>query len=206
MPPKSVAQAPPVFVPKSLRDNEMGSIGIAFRAFFKTLFNRAAADQVAAVLDGLALPKITTQEQRTQHSAEPKPAPAAPKRSDAVTLLAALQREARLVDLIQEDLSAYSDEQVGAAARNVLRDSAAVLSRFLALKRVASAAEGEPLDVPAGYDPGRFQLVGAVTGSPPYRGTLTHAGWQATSVNLPAWSGSKEASLVVAPCEVEVGS
>ncbi|HUE72737.1 MAG TPA: DUF2760 domain-containing protein [Pirellulaceae bacterium] len=182
----------------------MGSIGIAFRAFFKTLFNRAAADQVAAVLDGRTLPKLTTEENQTQRPPEAKPAPAAPKRSDAVTLLAALQREARLVDLIQEDLSAYSDEQVGAAARNVLRDSAAVLSRFFALKRIASGSEGEPIDVPAGYDPGRFQLVGTVSGTPPYRGTLTHAGWQATTVNLPTWSGSKDASLVIALAEVEV--
>lgn len=184
----------------------MGSIGIAFRAFFKTLFNRAAAEQVAAVLDGRTLPKLTTEENRTQQPPEPKPALAAPKRSDAITLLAALQREARLVDLIQEDLSAYSDEQVGTAARNVLRDSAAVLSRFFALKRVASQGEGESIDVPAGYDPGRFQLVGAVSGNPPYRGTVTHAGWQATTANLPAWSGGKEASLVIAPCEVEISS
>jgi hypothetical protein len=184
----------------------MGSIGTAFRAFFKTLFNREAADQVAALLDGRPLPKLTSQEQRTQLPAEPKPAPAAPKRSDAITLLAALQREARLVDLIQEDLSAYSDEQVGAAARNVLRDSAAVLNRFFALKRVHSQAEGEPVEVTGGYDPGRFQLVGTVTGAPPYRGTLTHAGWQATTVTLPAWSGSKEASLIVAPCEVEIST
>ena len=184
----------------------MGSIGTAFRAFFKVLVDRAVAEQVAAVLNRQALPKVTTQEPPKQQPAESKPVPAAPKRSDAVTLLAALQREARLVDLIQEDLSGYSDEQVGAAARNVLRDSAGVLSRFFTLKRVADAAEGEPLDVPAGYDPGRFQLVGTVSGSPPYRGRLAHAGWQATSVALPAWTGSREAAMVIAPAEVEVGS
>jgi uncharacterized protein DUF2760 len=193
----------------------MGSIGTAFRAFFRTLFSRAAADQVAAVLDGRMLPKLTSpgalppadnNEKSTQRPSDPKQAPAGAKRSEAVTLLASLQREARLVDLIQEDLSAYSDEQVGAAARNVLRDSAAVLDRFFALRRVATSAEGEPTDVPSGYDPGRFQLVGSVAGSPPYRGTLTHAGWQATAVTLPAWSGSKDAALVIAPAEVEISS
>ncbi len=183
----------------------MGSLGTAFRAFFKVLFSRATSDQIAAVLDGRALPNLNKDEKPSQHPPEPKPAaPSPPKRSEALTLLAALQREARLVDLIQEDLAAYSDEQVGAAARNVLRDSAAVVNRFFALKRVASQSEGEEIDVPAGYDPGRFQLVGSVAGTPPYRGTLTHAGWQATAVSLPAWSGSKEASPVIAPAEVEV--
>lgn len=182
----------------------MGSISVAFRAFFKTLFSRAAADQVAAALDGESLPKITTEEKSRQPAAESKAVLTGPKRSDAVSLLAALQREARLVDLIQEDLSAYTDEQVGAAARNVLRDSGAVLARFFALERVASQAEGEPADVPAGYDPGRLQVTGNVAGHPPYRGTLTHAGWKATICNLPAWSGSTEAALVIAPAEVEL--
>jgi hypothetical protein len=189
---------------KSLRDNMMGSIGTAFRAFYRALVSRETAEQVAALLDGRMLPKVTVDEKFRQPAAEAKPTAPTPKRSEAVTLLAALQREARLVDLIKEDLAAYSDEQVGAAARNVLRDAAAALDRFFGLRRVLDQAEGEPIDVPAGYDPGRYQLAGNAAGSPPYRGTLAHAGWQATAVNLPTWSGSKEASLIVAPAEVEV--
>ena len=185
----------------------MGSIGTAFRIFFRTLFSRTAADQVSALLDGRALPKITADEKSRQPVPEPKAvAPVAPKRSEAIALLAALQREARLVDLIKEDLSVYSDEQVGAAARNVLRDSALALDRFFALQRVLQQPEGERVQVPPGYDPGRYQLVGNVAGNPPYSGFLTHAGWQATTVNLPTWSGSKEAALVIAPAEVEIGS
>jgi hypothetical protein len=185
----------------------MGSIGTAFRIFLRTLFSRATADQVSALLDGRALPKITADEKSRQLAPEPKAAvPAAPKRSEAITLLAALQREARLVDLIQEDLSVYSDDQVGAAARNVLRDAALAIDRFFALKRVLGQPEGEQVQVPAGYDPGRYQLVGNVAGSPPYSGTLTHAGWEATTCSLPAWSGSKDAALVIAPAEVEIGN
>ena len=37
----------------------------------------------------------------------------------AVQMLAALQREGRLVDFLQEDLSSYEDSQIGAAVRNI---------------------------------------------------------------------------------------
>ena len=48
-------------------------------------------------------------------------------------MLATLQREARLVDLIHEDLSQYSDAQVGAAARPCLQQCGGVLDRFDAM-------------------------------------------------------------------------
>lgn len=186
----------------------MGRIGVAFRAFFQALFSATAADRIDAALAGRALPALNA-----EGSTLPKEnvsAPAAPhtksspKRSDALTLLAALQREARLLDLVQEPLGDYTDEQIGAAARNVLRDSAGVLQRFFALKKVTTGVEGEIAEVPAGYDPARFRLIGNVTGNGPFRGSLTHAGWEATTVNLPAWTGSQSSALVVAPAEVEV--
>jgi hypothetical protein len=187
-----------------LKDNHMGRIGVAFRAFFRALFSAEAAERIDAALAGRALPPvITAGETLPKENVPTKPA-AAPKRSDALTLLAALQREARLIDLVQEPLSEYSDEQIGAAARNVLRDSAGVLQRFFALKRVSSQSEGDQVEVAATYDPARYRLIGNVTGNGPYRGNLTHAGWEATTLNLPAWTGSNNSALVVAPAEVEV--
>lgn len=186
----------------------MGRIGVAFRAFFQALFNAAAADRIDAALAGRALPALNAQgdtlpKENVSGTLAP-PSKSAPKRNDALTLLAALQREARLIDLVQEPLGDYSDEQIGAAARNVLRDSAGVLQRFFALKRVTTSTEGETTEVPTGYDPARYRLIGNVTGNGPFRGNLTHAGWEATTVNLPAWTGSSNSALVVAPAEVEV--
>jgi hypothetical protein len=186
----------------------MGRIGVAFRAFFQALFSATAAERIDAALAGRALPPVITgggalPKEDVSPKPMSQPAPQ-PKRSEALTLLAALQREARLIDLVQEPLADYSDEQIGAAARNVLRDSAGVVQRFFALKRVAKQAEGETADVPAGYDPARYRLVGNVTGNGPHRGNLTHAGWEATTVNLPAWTGSQASALVVAPAEVEI--
>ena len=182
----------------------MGRIGTAFRAFFLALFYRDVADRIAAALAGQALPALNADGTTLPKEDIVPKAAAQPKRSEALTLLAALQREARLIDLVQEPLENYSDEQIGQAARNVLRDSAVVLQRYFALKRVSSVTEGEPTEVPAGYDPARFRLVGNVRGNGPFRGQLTHAGWEATIVNLPAWTGSHGSALVVAPAEVEL--
>jgi len=58
--------------------------------------------------------------------------------------------------------------------------------------------------VPASADPGKVQLVGNVTGEPPFEGTLAHHGWQATHVSIPDWSGNQAAAMVLAPAEVEL--
>jgi hypothetical protein len=180
----------------------MNRVGIAFRAFFAALRSAEQAQRIGSALDGQVLPKI-------DHEAKPPPAATVrmeppPARSEAITLLAALQREARLVDLIQQPLAAFSDEQIGAAARNVLSDSAAVLTRLVALRPVMPQEEGTDCEVPQRYDPARYKVIGAAQGPGPFRGKLAHSGWEATAVKLPAWTGSKEAALVIAPAEVEV--
>jgi hypothetical protein len=175
----------------------MGRIGLAFKAFFRILFNAAVAERAASIFRDEPLPKLNTPEP----SPKAEKAPSKPLRSEAITLLETLQREARLVDLCQDSLDQYTDEQIGAAARNVLRDSGQVLKRLFALTPVAQ--EGEDLDLPDGFDPARYRLSGNVA-KPPYRGRVAHGGWQATRCDLPQWTGGKEAALIVAPAEVEV--
>ncbi len=139
---------------------------------------------------------------------ETRPAkPAAPKtavRSEAVTLLATLQREARLVDFVKEPLAGYSDAQIGAVARDVHRDCGAVLQRLFDLRPVVEEEEGAEIEVPSGFDAARFHLTGNVVGEPPFHGRLAHHGWIATACNLPAWTGSKESASIIAPVEVEL--
>jgi hypothetical protein len=136
--------------------------------------------------------------------AKKPPAAKPPARSDAITLLAALQREARFVDFIQEPLTGYTDAQIGAAARDVHRDCGAVLARMFALRPAVSDEEGKEVEVPAGFDSGRWRLTGNVTGEPPFRGRLVHPGWEATTCELPTWSGTAAAQRIVAPAEVEL--
>lgn len=184
----------------------MTRLSIAIKAFFGALFYREEAEQYARVIAGerLGLPKPEAAP-KTAPAPEPrKPAPKPPVRSDALALLATLQREARLVDFLQEDLTGFTDAQIGAAAREVHRASKAVVARLFELRAIVDQPEGSPIDVPAGFDPGRYHLTGQIAGEPPYRGQIAHHGWEASRCELPAWTGSDRAARVVAPVEVEV--
>ena len=186
----------------------MRRVLLVMRAFWSLLSGRVTDEQLEALLVTTAVGS------RDEHSAVSKVVPTteAPltqqqplTQSDAITLLAALQREARLIDLIQEPLDNYEDAQVGAAARDVLRDSAVVLERMLALRPVIDRSEGDEVETPDSANAGRFRFVGNVQGEPPYRGRLVHHGWEASILELPRWSGCSEDVSVVAPAELELG-
>jgi hypothetical protein len=179
----------------------MHRIAVAFRAFFRVLASALVAEQVERALNGQSLPAI---EQKPIEPPAPKPVKNAAARNDALNLLAALQREARLVDFFKEPIASYSDAQIGAAVRDIHRECATAIERIFALKQIESAVEGATIEVPAGFDPTRIHLSGNVTGPPPFRGKLCHHGWEATRCELPEWSGGERALLVVAPAEVEV--
>ena len=175
---------------------------LAIRVFFVALFSARAAERIKAALESPALPAADKKPQETKPTRPEVPKRAA--RSEAVTLLAALQREARFVDLTQEALDEYSDQQVGAAARDVLRDCRTVLDRLFKLTPVLAEDEGAEVEVPAGFDTGRYRLTGNVAGQPPFRGSLVHHGWEAAKCEIPLWSGSDQSVRVIAPAEVQL--
>ena len=179
-------------------------IWLAFRVGWRVLSNRKFAAEVGQLIDGAG--GVAARPEQTQRPARPSPPkrPAAPARSDAITLLGALQREARFVDMVKESLDSYSDAQIGAAARDVLRDCGAVLDRMFQLQPVVDQPEGTALDVPAGFDAGCYRLSGQVTGQPPYQGRLVHHGWKAAICELPRWTGKATSRAIIAPVEVEV--
>jgi hypothetical protein len=179
----------------------MHRIVLAFRAFFRVLTNRLLAEQVEQALKAEG-PKAIVQQ--PVEKPMPKPARKAPVRSDAINLLAALQREARFVDFIKEPITGYSDAQIGAAVRDVHRDCGALLERLFGLKPIESAAEGSELQVSEGFDPARIRLVGNVTGQPPFAGKLCHHGWEASRCEMPEWTGGDRSILVVSPAELEL--
>lgn len=136
-------------------------------------------------------------------TASPSATPLPSVRSDALTLLGVLQREARLIDFLKEDITPFNDAQVGAAVRDVHRDASAALSRMFDLKPVMTEPEGSVVQI-ASAGSGKARLTGNVTGTPPYRGALRHGGWQATKVQLPQWNGAPDTATIIAPAEVEL--
>ena len=182
----------------------MGRVVIAFRAFFAALFNGATALRVRQALNnpGLLAPEspiaILKPVDVASHALRK------PVQSEAITLLATLQREARFVDFVKENLSGYSDEQVGVAVREIQRDSAAVLDRFFAIRPILNDDEGAAIAVPSGFDATRYRLIGKVTGNAPFHGTLRHHGWEVTQCELPEFTGNDAGTKTIAPAEVEI--
>jgi Domain of unknown function (DUF2760) len=179
----------------------------AFRVFFAVMFRRDAAVQIRELLDDVPA-KLGHAEATKPEPAEPKPAVTVPtasqtksaRRNEGLTLLSALQREARLLDLVCESLDQYNDAQIGAAARDVLRDTRKTLDRMFGLRHLVESPEGETIEIPNNPSPVRWRIVGKESGK---SGTLSHPGWQATKLDMPQWSGGTDDSMVIAAAEVE---
>jgi hypothetical protein len=179
----------------------------AFRVFFAVIFRRDAASQIRELLDqGPA--KLEHTEASKPAPVEPKPAIKPPtatqtkptRRNEGLTLLSALQREARLLDLVCESLDQYNDAQIGAAARDVLRDTRKTLDRMFGLRHLVESPEGEAVEIPSNPSPIRWRIVGKESSK---SGTLSHPGWQATKLDMPQWAGGADDSMVIAAAEVE---
>ena len=175
-------------------------VGAAFRAFFSLLSSGTLPPDVA-------VPPVAAP------TTEPRPEPAAPvvavaatpagtPADGAVQLLALLQRDARLLDFLMEDLTGYADAQVGAAVREVHAGARKTLKQYLDIEPVLDGAEDQPVSLPA-VDPSEVKLVGRVGAGGPVRGTLRHRGWRSARVQLPSLppAGARQ---VIAPAEVEV--
>ena len=75
---------------------------------------------------------------------------------------------------------------------------------YMGLRPLRSDTDTGPHGTPTGFDAAGYHLTGNVTGEPPFRGRMTHHGWQATRCELPAFSGGEAAARTVAPVEVEL--
>jgi hypothetical protein len=181
---------------------------LAIRAFFTVLSDKQKATEIqkfliAPVASSAALPtklEKATSDPSPPKSPSTKTALQRSTRSEALTLLSALQREARLLDLISEPLDQYSDSQIGAAARDVIRDSKKCIEKLFSLRPIVDQSEGERIDVPSQPSPVRWKVLGG-TGN---KGTIVHPGWIAGKVELPSWTGGPEDDLVLSAVEVEV--
>lgn len=173
-------------------------ISLAIGAFFKILGDAQYAARVRD--DGIG--------PLSAPAPAPTPAPAAAPLREAtpdaaLQLLSLFQREARLIDFTQENLSAYSDADIGAAARVVHEGCAKVLREHFTIDAIRSEAEGSRVTLAEGFDAAAVRLTGNVVGKAPFTGTLSHRGWRATSVRLPKLAEAHDAK-VLAAAEVEL--
>lgn len=179
-----------------------GRLSLAFSSFFRILSDVSFASRVDAVRDEMPELPPASLPPATLASPGASIAPPAQRHGEgAMLLLGLLQRQARFVDFVEEDIAGFADAEVGAAARVVHAGCRAVVRDHFTLTPARTEAEGAKLTIDAGYDPERVKLTGDV-GKPPHVGTLRHRGWLASSVRLPELQEGRDAS-VLAPAEVE---
>ncbi|MDB5851288.1 MAG: hypothetical protein JWP29_5040 [Rhodoferax sp.] len=175
-------------------------LSIAIGSFFALLADAGLAARVQALRNGAPL----ASEMPPPAPVQAPPAVRATASADAaLQLLALLQRESRFVDFLEEDIAAYSDAEVGGAARLLHGGARKVLKETFDLEAVRPEAEGSRLTLPAGFDAAAVRVTGNVVGQPPFTGTLQHKGWRVTAVRLPALT-EKHDTRVIAPAEVEL--
>jgi len=118
-------------------------------------------------------------------------------------LLALLQRDGRLIDFLEQDVTKFTDEEVGQAARIVHEGCRKVLHRVTSVSPLRTENEGSKIVIADGFAPSEITLVGNVQGAAPYRGTLRHRGWRVSELQLPETTAGHD-PRVLAPAEVEL--
>jgi len=121
----------------------------------------------------------------------------------ALQLLTLLQQDARFIDFVKEDLSTYSDADIGAAARVVHEGSKKTLDTYFTFEAVRSEEEETRISLPAGFNASEVRLTGNVIGVAPFNGTLIHKGWKVSKTKLPKIAKEHDTSII-APAEVEL--
>ncbi len=190
-------------------------VWFAWVCFFRVLFDGAFARRVFDVRDaqeaGLALPPKA--EPKTEQPPAPAAKPQEPpqglppqalRNEGALLLLQLLQREGRFVDFLQQDVSAFDDADIGAAARVVQDGCKKALRGRIELEPIRSEAEGGKLVLDDEAPKAELKLIGDVPGKlDGVRGTLRHKGWRARKAELPEPTKGHD-HHVVCPAEVEL--
>ena len=189
------------------RPSLVARLALALRAFIKIVFEPRFAGQVALLEAPASAPPPQEPPESPAANASPDAeatAEADPAVIGALTLLRVLQREGRFIDFVQQDIAAFSDADVGAAARVVHDGCRAVLHQQLELRAISDVAEDEPSKIsdPEEIRSGRWKLTGNVGGAPPHQGFVRHCGWLALQCRLPQSVGNDDPAILC-PAELE---
>ncbi|MBF0317227.1 MAG: DUF2760 domain-containing protein [Nitrospirae bacterium] len=116
-------------------------------------------------------------------------------------VLAIFQKKGRLIDFLQEDISAFDDNQVGHAIRSIHKECKEAMTEYLSLEPIRKESEGSEITVEIGFDPSAIRITGNVSGDPPFKGILRHNGWRLAGTRLPE---QNQNLVVIEPAEIEI--
>ncbi len=121
-------------------------------------------------------------------------------------LVSSMQEKGRLLDFVMDDISTYSDEDVGRVARVVHQGVREVFDNTMNIKSIHNGAEGEKISFNDEVDFSTYKLIGTGTKKPPFSGTVAHKGWKAGKISIPNISLTENdpQNMVVQAVEIEV--
>src|SRR5262249_40592633 len=123
-----------LLVALALAGGDVQRIGLAVRASWRILRDRAFAEKIGKLLQ----------------PAEPKPVKPS---AEPLRLLTVLQRDSRFLDFFMDDMSAAADDQILAFVKKMHPECQASLKDHLVLEPVLNQTEGDTVEVPTGFDP-----------------------------------------------------
>lgn len=180
---------------------------VALRAFWGALTNQDISKRIEEALYSVPLLEEPVEKNFNEASVEiDNVGTTTASRSDALELLAALQRDARFVDFIMEKVDECDDATLGAAARTVHDHCAVTVERCFAPRPLFELREGEEITLTQEQirNVTRVQLArNSSLEAGCVKGIVAHLGWKASKCNLPKWTGDSQDELVIAPLEVD---
>ncbi len=129
----------------------------------------------------------------------PHPAPAVNPKASARVLLALLQREGRFIDFLQQPVDAFSDADVGAAARVVHAGCKKAFAGRIELEPVLREEEGSTMALSGAEE---HVTCGGAGRAKAGKYTVVHRGWRITRDDLPQLTSAHD-GVVVQAAEVE---
>ncbi len=183
-------------------------IWMAFVCWFRVLFDGKFAARVRALspeaeAEAEAEAETASEQSPERDSAERSEPGSGERIASALQLLGLMQREGRFVDFIEQDLTGFSDADVGTAARVVHEGCRRALQSRATITPCRTEPEGAPVTLAPGFDARLVALSGNLAGDPPYTGVLRHGGWKIQELKLPELVGDANPEIIQ-PAEVEL--
>ncbi len=127
--------------------------------------------------------------------------------SDVLTFLSLLQEKGRLLDFLMDDISIYTDAQVGAAGRVVHQGCSSVLKDFFNIAPLRSENEETLITLQKNEPMSVYRMLGKHTEDLPVDAKIIHRGWGTELMNIPRRSTAPvefNGKMVISPVELEI--
>lgn len=186
-------------------------LGLALGAFLKCLVNPSFADEVkdlalqrkrpAVVVDPVVQkqPEIESREEVEKFDEQPR---VGDYELGAVQVLSELQKEGRLIDFLEEDLTNYEDDEIGSSVRSIHEGCRKVVNKILVKEKLIDQEEETSVRVNKDYNPNEIKLSGRVSEVFPQKGILVHPGWRVEQISLSQRPESM--ASIICPAEIEI--